>query len=85
MAFLIGFFVSGTIFYILNKIFPYHGMGEYDEVDVYGTLTTKEAVARGVVPSSSVEILEGLEAVSGDGGEKNLAANDVAETKDSPR
>ena len=60
MAFLIGFFVSGTIFFALNKIFPYHGMGEYDEIDIYGTFTAAEAARRGVVPTSDAEVLEGM-------------------------
>ncbi|TIA75011.1 NCS1 nucleoside transporter family protein-like protein [Aureobasidium pullulans] len=47
MAFLVGFFVSGTVFYLLNWIFPYPGMGEYDEVDVYETFTPREAASLG--------------------------------------
>ncbi|KAI1107570.1 uracil permease [Jackrogersella minutella] len=50
MAFFIGFFISATIFLILNKLSPVAGMGEYDEVDVYGTFTAKEAAALGVIP-----------------------------------
>ncbi|KAH7051995.1 uracil permease [Macrophomina phaseolina] len=51
MAFLIGFFVSGTLFWILNTLFPYGGYGEYDESDVYGTFTPKEAAALNVIPA----------------------------------
>ncbi|KAI1415887.1 NCS1 nucleoside transporter family protein-like protein [Hypoxylon sp. FL1857] len=50
MAFFIGFFTSALIFIVLNKLFPVVGMGEYDEVDVYGTFTTKEAAKLGIIP-----------------------------------
>ncbi|XXG94517.1 hypothetical protein Hte_000774 [Hypoxylon texense] len=50
MAFFIGFFTSATIFFVLNKLFPVAGMGEYDEVDVYGTFTAKEAEKLGIIP-----------------------------------
>lgn len=50
MAFFIGFFTSAIIFVILNKSFPVAGMGEYDEADVYGTFTVKEAANLGVIP-----------------------------------
>ncbi|KAI1480299.1 uracil permease [Daldinia eschscholtzii] len=49
MAFFIGFFMSAIIFVLLNKLFPVAGMGEYDEVDIYGTFTLKEATKLGVV------------------------------------
>ncbi|KAI5927569.1 uracil permease [Camillea tinctor] len=48
MAFFIGFFTSAIIFLLLNKIFPPEGLGEFDEVDVYGTFTAKEAIKLGV-------------------------------------
>ncbi|KAI1484751.1 uracil permease [Biscogniauxia mediterranea] len=48
MAFLMGFFTSAVIFLLLNKIFPHEGLGEFDEVDVYGTFTAKEAIKLGV-------------------------------------
>ncbi|KAJ9148595.1 Uracil permease [Pleurostoma richardsiae] len=54
MAFLIGFFVSSIIFYTLNRLFPAAGMGDYDEVDVYGTFSPKEAAKMGVVPVAQV-------------------------------
>ncbi|KAI0383979.1 NCS1 nucleoside transporter family protein-like protein [Hypomontagnella monticulosa] len=50
MAFFIGFLTSGIIFYVLNKLFPVPGLGEFDEVDVYGTFTAKEAEKLGVIP-----------------------------------
>ncbi|KAI0594102.1 uracil permease [Biscogniauxia sp. FL1348] len=48
MAFLMGFFTSAVIFFLLNKIFPPEGLGEFDEVDMYGTFTAKEAINLGV-------------------------------------
>ncbi|KAI1382057.1 NCS1 nucleoside transporter family protein-like protein [Hypoxylon crocopeplum] len=50
MAFFIGFFTSAIIFFALNKLFPVAGLGEYDEVDYYGTFTAKEAAKLGVIP-----------------------------------
>ncbi|KAI5866567.1 NCS1 nucleoside transporter family protein-like protein [Durotheca rogersii] len=49
MAFFIGFFISGGLFFVLNKISPVAGMGEFDEADMYGTFTAKEAERLGVV------------------------------------
>ncbi|KAF2488825.1 uracil permease [Lophium mytilinum] len=64
MAFLIGFFVSSTVFLVLNKIFPRAGMGEYDEVDLYGTFTAKEAARLGVMRlEDSGDVIEGEERV----------------------
>ncbi|KAJ4324806.1 hypothetical protein N0V94_001035 [Neodidymelliopsis sp. IMI 364377] len=50
MAFLIGFFISAAIFYILNTIFPVSDMDQIDCVDVYGTFTDAEARRVGVAP-----------------------------------
>lgn len=68
----IGFFVSSIIFFTLNKIFPVEGMGEYDDVDVYGTLSPHEAAKLGVVP------LENTPVVYGD----NTSTTQVADTFD---
>lgn len=51
------------IFYTLNKLFPVIGMGEYDEVDTYGTFTQAEAAKLGIVPADQV-----LEAEDGSDG-----------------
>ncbi|THW05324.1 NCS1 nucleoside transporter family protein-like protein [Aureobasidium pullulans] len=64
MAFLVGFFVSGTVFYLLNWIFPYPGMGEYDEVDVYETFTPREAASLGVVQGNEPRVLNGIDTES---------------------
>lgn len=61
MAFLVGFFFSATIFYVLNLLFPYKHMGEFDDVDVYGTFTVAEAKKRGVLQLSNPEVLEGMQ------------------------
>ncbi|KAL6823272.1 hypothetical protein V8C40DRAFT_280004 [Trichoderma camerunense] len=60
MAFLIGFFISSIVFYILNKLFPVEGYGEQDEVDVYGAFTASEALKLGIV--SIINAIEGKEA-----------------------
>lgn len=59
MAFLVGFFLSATIFFTLNKVFPVAGMGEYDEVDHYGTFTAEECAKWGVVPSEQMPVIYG--------------------------
>lgn len=61
-----GFFVSSIIFLLLNKLFPVAGMGEYDDVDVYGTLTPEEATKLGVVPSDQMTMVygEGFSAIN---------------------
>lgn len=64
MAFLVGFSVSGTVFYLLNWIFPYPGMGEYDEVDVYETFTPREAASLGVVQGNEPRVLNGIDTES---------------------
>ncbi|KAF3056241.1 Thiamine transporter THI72 [Daldinia childiae] len=74
MAFFIGFFTSATIFFGLNKLFPVKGMGEYDEVDIYGTFTIKEAAKLGVVHAEFQ--IDGLE--SGD----HSLAQEIFEKKD---
>lgn len=55
-----GFFISSTIFYILNKLFPVEGYGKQDEVDVYGAFTASEAAKLGIV--SITDAIEGKEA-----------------------
>lgn len=56
-----GFFVSSTIFFSLNKLFPVPGMGEYDEVDFYGTLTSAEADKLGIVRNEQLPVVHGDE------------------------
>ncbi|CAN9342399.1 unnamed protein product [Alternaria alternata] len=50
MAFLIGFFISAVVFYILNLIFPVPDMDQIDPTDLYGTFTEREARRAGVAP-----------------------------------
>ena len=46
-----GFFISAVVFYALNFAFPpKDAMDQYDEFDIYGTFTNKEARRAGVVP-----------------------------------
>jgi len=61
MAFLVGFFVSGTVFYLLNLVFPCLGLGEHEKVDVYETFTPREAASLGVVTASEPQVLNGVE------------------------
>ncbi|KAI1851350.1 hypothetical protein JX265_000416 [Neoarthrinium moseri] len=55
MAFFIGFFISFTLFYIVNFFFPPEHLGEYDEVDKYGTFTVNEAARLGIIPTEAVD------------------------------
>ena len=50
----IGFFTSSVIFFSLNKLFPVAGLGEFDEIDTYGTFTHQEAARMGVVPADQI-------------------------------
>jgi NCS1 family nucleobase:cation symporter-1 len=50
MAFLVGFFISAVLFYLLNLAYPVPEMAQQDEVDIYGTFTPEEARSKGVVP-----------------------------------
>ncbi|KAJ0109435.1 hypothetical protein J7T55_000360 [Diaporthe amygdali] len=61
MAFLVGFFISASLFFALNKLFPVTGMGEYDEVDYYGTFTSQELSKWGVIPCEQVPVVYGDE------------------------
>lgn len=55
-------------------------MGEYDEVDVYGTFTAKEAAKLGIVRLGvSENVREGVEV--NHSGNKSLATDVVAEKK----
>jgi NCS1 family nucleobase:cation symporter-1 len=39
----VGFFISATVFYVLNVLFPVPEMDQIDDLDVYGTFTPSEA------------------------------------------
>ncbi|KAK6062580.1 ncs1 nucleoside transporter family protein [Seiridium cupressi] len=58
MAFFLGFFISATVFYVLNFLFPPIALGDYEEMDLYGTFSAREAAKLGVVPS---EVITGQE------------------------
>lgn len=57
---LVGFFMCGSDFYLLNLVFPYPGPGQYDEVDVYWTFTAQEATKLGVVQVVEPQVLDGI-------------------------
>ena len=48
-----GFFISATVFYLLNLAFPVPDMDQIDDLDIYGTFTDAEARRVGVVPLSN--------------------------------
>ncbi|KAL1689819.1 permease for cytosine/purines, uracil, thiamine, allantoin-domain-containing protein [Schizophyllum commune] len=51
MSFFIGFSISAILFYALNMLFPPPHLGEFDEIDLFGTFTPEEAKYIGVVPA----------------------------------
>ena len=46
-----GFSISAILFYALNMLFPPPHLGEFDEIDLFGTFTPEEAKYIGVVPA----------------------------------
>jgi NCS1 family nucleobase:cation symporter-1 len=48
LAFPLGLAISFTIYYGLNKVFPPQGLGEYDDIDYFGTFNSEEAADLGV-------------------------------------
>lgn len=62
LAFFYGFFVSGSLFIGINKIFPPVGLGDMDMTDVFATFTQAEAVKLGVQPvAEETKVFEGLD------------------------
>ncbi|KIW71751.1 hypothetical protein PV04_03885 [Phialophora macrospora] len=64
LAFPLGLAISFTIYLGLNKVFPPKGLGEYDDVDYYGTFTSDEAKKLSVSPLEKTEAAEKQESVS---------------------
>lgn len=48
LAFPLGMAISFTLYYVLSKVFPPQGLGEYDDVDYYATFSPDEAAKLGV-------------------------------------
>ena len=55
LAFPMGFAVSFTVYFCLNKIWTPEGFGVKDDIDYYGTFTEKEAAKLGVAMMESFE------------------------------
>jgi hypothetical protein len=58
-----GFFISAILFYLLNLAFPVQSdkdMAQYDDVDVYGTFTPKEAERLGIAPLDEDAAIVGI-------------------------
>lgn len=58
LAFPLGFAISFTLYIVLNKVFPPLGLGDYDDVDYYGTFDAQEAMALGVALLEDTEEVE---------------------------
>jgi NCS1 family nucleobase:cation symporter-1 len=78
LAFPLGLAISFTIYLGLNKVFPPKGLGEYDDVDYYGTFTGDEAMKLGVSPLEKTESTEKKEEVSYSIDEKAMDAEVTA-------
>jgi NCS1 family nucleobase:cation symporter-1 len=48
LAFPLGLAISFTLYYSFNKVFPPMGVGEFDDVDYFGTFSEEEAAKLGV-------------------------------------
>ncbi|OIW34157.1 NCS1 nucleoside transporter [Coniochaeta ligniaria NRRL 30616] len=57
LAFLVGFAISFSTFYVFNYFWPPVGLGEIDEYDVYDTFTPEEAARLGVTPSEGSTVV----------------------------
>lgn len=55
LAFPLGFAVSFSIHYGINRCFPPSGWKEIDDVDYFGTFTDQEAERLGVAPAAALE------------------------------
>lgn len=63
MAFPLGFVISFTVHYVLNRIWPPHGLGLVDDTDYYGTFDPDEAMRLGIAPNSESDadvVIEGV-------------------------
>jgi nucleobase:cation symporter-1, NCS1 family len=58
MAFFVGFFISFVTFCAINFFFPPEKLGEFDEIDKYGTFTASEAARLGIVPTETANDAE---------------------------
>lgn len=63
LAFPLGFAISFTVHYILNRIWPPVGLGMIDEVDYFGTFEPEEAVRLGIAAQSDTDINVMIEGV----------------------
>lgn len=59
----LGFFTSALLFYLFNLAFPLNtvkGMAQYDDIDVYGTFTPREAERLSVAPLDEDAVIVGV-------------------------
>jgi NCS1 family nucleobase:cation symporter-1 len=55
LAFPLGFAISFLVYIVFNRLSPPRGLGEYDEVDQFGTFDAEEAMKLGVIPRDEIE------------------------------
>lgn len=66
MAFPLGFAISFTVHYVLNRIWPPTGLGMIDDTDYFGTFEPEEAMRLGVSPMSDVEVNTTIDGIQPD-------------------
>lgn len=72
LAFPLGFAISFTLYWCINKAFPPQGAGEFDEVDEFGTFDSDEAAKLGIATRE----LAGEEGYSTEKGPTNRVLSD---------
>ncbi|KAJ4417496.1 hypothetical protein N0V82_006160 [Gnomoniopsis sp. IMI 355080] len=63
LAFPLGFAISFTVHYILNRVWPPNGLGVIDDRDYYNSFDADEAMRLGIAPYSESEadvVIEGI-------------------------
>lgn len=63
MAFPLGFAISFTVHYVLNRIWPPTGLGMVDDTDLFDTFEPEEAMRLGISPSLDVEVNQTIEGI----------------------
>ena len=77
-----GFFISATVFYALNLVFPVHDMSQVDPVDLYGTFTEVEARRLGIAAAPEIQgtSIDGISIVEeGKGKQSDATTSEVTQ------
>lgn len=61
LAFPLGLVISASVYYGLCYVFPPDGLGQFDDVDYYGTFDAHESVRLGVSSMAEVDGVDNVE------------------------